>query len=302
MSIQSITNSRFGLAFALGIGKFLPPKIGLGVSKFVGRKIAGRKDDLSVKAVRANLWVVTGENLSADELDQMVVKTFMNQARALYLLYRNFRNPARMKKLVRFTPEFQKVIDISQAKSEPLMIVGVHTSNFDLVAYSAVSQGLRAYSIGVSNPGSGYQWQYRMRREAGWEVVSASKSAVREAERRFQMGESVLTGIDRPLPKTNYVTNFFGRPAPVPVMHIRLAVKSQVPVIVISTFMDDDGVYTMHASERIFMQPHPDRHTEIVQNAEAVLHTAEKFILRDPTQWMMFLPVWPEALNEVPQE
>lgn len=300
MSVQSITNSRIGLALALGIGKFLPPKIGLGVSKLIGKKIAASKDDPSVKAVRANLWVVSGGKLTGEELDQQVGKVFTNQARALYLLYRNFRDPAGMKKLVRFSKEFQEVIDITQNKSESLMIVGVHMSNFDLVAYSAVYQGLRAYSIGVSNPGGGYQWQYQMRREAGWEVVSASKSTVREAERRFQMGESVLTGIDRPLERSNYETLFFGRPAPVPVMHIRLAMKSQVPVVVISAFLEDDGMYTMDASERIYMKQNIDRQAGIVENAEAVLREAEKFINRDPTQWMMFLPVWPEALKELP--
>jgi KDO2-lipid IV(A) lauroyltransferase len=300
LSVQSITNSRFGLALALGIGKFLPPKIGLGVSKYIGRKIAESKDDPSVKAVRANLWVVSGERLTSEELDQMIVKVFSNQARALYFLYRNFRNPAGIKKIVRTSKEFKELVDITQSRSESLMIVGVHMSNFDLVGYSAIIQGARAYSIGVSNPGGGYQWQYQMRREAGWEVVTASKSALREAEKRLQLGESVMTGIDRPIKKSKYKAMFFNRPASLPVLHIRLAVKSKVPVVIVGALMDGDGMYTMHASERIYLQTNSDRHAEIVQNAERVLKETEKFILRDPTQWMMFLPVWPEALSEVP--
>jgi lauroyl/myristoyl acyltransferase len=49
------------------------------------------------------------------------------------------------------------------------------------------------------------------------------------------------------------------------------------------------------------MQSHPDRHQEIIINAERVLHIAEDFIRRDPSQWSMTFPVWPDIMDMVPK-
>jgi lauroyl/myristoyl acyltransferase len=64
--------------------------------------------------------------------------------------------------------------------------------------------------------------------------------------------------------------------------------------------MQADGKYHVLTSDPIEMQAHPDREREIIQNAEAVLSVAEGFIRMAPEQWTMTLPVWPEALAQVP--
>jgi lauroyl/myristoyl acyltransferase len=61
-----------------------------------------------------------------------------------------------------------------------------------------------------------------------------------------------------------------------------------------------DGKYHFLFSEPIEMQLHSDKHTEIILNAENILHVAEGFIRHDPSQWAMTFPVWPEAMNQVP--
>jgi len=48
------------------------------------------------------------------------------------------------------------------------------------------------------------------------------------------------------------------------------------------------------------MESYPDRHQEIILNAERVLSIAEAAIRRAPQQWAMFYPVWPEMLDKMP--
>lgn len=110
-----------------------------------------------------------------------------------------------------------------------------------------------------------------------------------------------MTGIDRPDVSYLYRPKFFGRPAAVPVHHIFLALKAHVPVILAATIKQSDEKYHLFFSEPIEMQPHPDRHQEIVLNAENVLRVAEDFIRHYPTQWAMTFPVWPEAMDQVPK-
>lgn len=300
MNIQSISNSRFGLVVAMGIGKLLPPAIGYRLSQRLADRIANRKADPMVRAVRANQWVVSQGELSSVELDQAVRDTFRLQARYIYTLYRNLNNPTAMQRMVEMSPHMQEIIEGTRQGKINVVITGIHLSNFDLVAYAAARQGLRALGLGVDNPGGGYRWQYEMRRRSGFEVVPASMVALREAARRLQDGKSVLTGLDRPLPESKYRPLFFNRPAALPVLHIHLALKARVPVYVVAAIMRADGRYHISSSDPIHMQPHPDRHTEIIQNAETVLQVAEDYIRQAPRQWAMFYPVWPEALDEMP--
>jgi lauroyl/myristoyl acyltransferase len=48
------------------------------------------------------------------------------------------------------------------------------------------------------------------------------------------------------------------------------------------------------------MEPDEDPVKEIEKNAEKVLKAAEPFIRDHPEQWSMTYPVWPFALDEMP--
>jgi lauroyl/myristoyl acyltransferase len=88
-------------------------------------------------------------------------------------------------------------------------------------------------------------------------------------------------------------------PAPVPIHHIFLALKARVPIVVAGVIRKADGKYHFLFSDPIEMQPHPDRHQEILLNAENILRVGEDFIRTDSSQWSMTFPVWPEALKEM---
>ena len=109
-----------------------------------------------------------------------------------------------------------------------------------------------------------------------------------------------MTGIDRPIADTRYRPRFFGRPASLPVVHVQLALKTNVPVYVVAAIMRPDHTYEIHTSEPIEMQRYKDRETELIENAETILKIAEDYIRMAPVQWSMFYPVWPEVENEVP--
>jgi KDO2-lipid IV(A) lauroyltransferase len=155
-------------------------------------------------------------------------------------------------------------------------------------------------ALSLSQPGSGYRWQNELRSEWGIDMAPASMASLLEAARRLRAGGTVISGLDRPLPGSKYRPRFFGRPAALSAMHVFLALKTNVPIYVLAAVMRPDGVYAIKGSEPVQMVPRPDRHTELIYNAERVLAVAEDFIRLAPYQWSMFYPVWPEALEEVP--
>lgn len=293
ISFQSIINSRFGVGLAMGLGRYTPLRLGYPIARYAANQISRRAQLGIVKAVRANQAVVGGD-LSSAELERRVNETFTQTAYCLYDLYHNLWNPAAINDLLEWSPGIDALVKSRQNASQGLTIVGVHMSNFDFVAQAASMRGLRALSLGLPNPGGGYQWQNDLRKEAGFVIVPASVAALRQATKLLEQGGTVMTGIDRPLPESKYLPRFFGKPAALPVMHVVLALKTQTPVIVAAAFRDERGCYHIEISEPILMQPYPDRQEEIVRNAETVLEAAEGFIRRAPTQWSMFYPVWPE--------
>jgi phosphatidylinositol dimannoside acyltransferase len=300
MDLQSLMNGRLGVGLALGVGRSLPPGIGYPLASFAADRIAARCNLAIVKSVRLNQWVIAKGSLSARQLDEAVRETFRNTAHCLFDLYHNLHDPDAVLMLMEQNPHLDEAISWSMAEKKGLVVVGVHMSNFDFVFQSAGLRGWRGLAISYPQPGGGYQWQNDLRRQTGIEIIPGSMEALRQGIRRLQAGEMVITGIDRPQVDSKYRPRFFGRPAAMPVLHILLALKANVPVVVTAAIMRSDGIYQFYASDFITMKPHPDRHEEILLNAERVLSVAEGFIRIAPQQWAMFYPVWPEALEEMP--
>jgi KDO2-lipid IV(A) lauroyltransferase len=297
--LQRVVNSEFGVSLALGLGRTVPPRLGYPLARFVADRIAGRPTVEMVKVVRANQWVVHGAQASEQQLDCAVRETFRHTARCIYDLYHNQSSKEAMLRLIDITPDVAAMIERTRSRREGTMIVGVHMSNFDMVLQAAGMYGLDVQGISQPQPEGGYRLQNALRRQHGLEITPASVASLKRAVERLRAGGSVLTGLDRPNPDGKYRPNFFGRPASLPVHHIYLAMKAQVPVYVFAATFGADGRYHIHAAGPILMRPYDDHRTAVERNAEAVLQVAENFIRQAPQQWSMFFPVWPEALQEI---
>lgn len=278
----------------------MPPRIGYKFSAFAADQIASHGNWHIVRGVRANQWVVCGENLGGEALHQAVRATFRNSALAIFNLYHYVNNPKASQCLIKPDAVTQELIQRPEYAERGLMLLGLHMSNFDLVLQAMCRRGLKAMALTIPDPQGGRRLEYEMRKRIGMNLVPASASTMRQAVRYLQAGGLVLTGIDRPVPQSNCRPKFFGRPSSLPAHHIHLALKSHVPVMVICAIMQPDEKYHVFASDLIEMQPHSDRETEILQNAEKVLNIAEGFIRQAPQQWVMSLPVWPEIVNQIP--
>jgi phosphatidylinositol dimannoside acyltransferase len=152
----------------------------------------------------------------------------------------------------------------------------------------------------IPDPQNGRRLEFEMRKRTGMNLVPASISGMKQARNQLASGGVVLTGIDRPVVDANVRPCFFGHPASLPVHHIYLAMKASVPVMIVAARTGKDGRYQVTTSEPIEMESTSDRDKDIVRNAERVLKEAEHFILREPEQWSISLPVWPELGDCVP--
>jgi len=292
MDLQKIATSRFGVSFGLAIGKSIPKRIGYSLSRWLAEMISRRGSSPMVQAVRSNQWVVRGETLSPSALERATKDVFSHAGRCFIDLYQNIQNPERIKSIVRDDAETQKLIELSKDPSFGAFIVAPHLSNFDLCLLGLAYRGLQAEVLSYGQPTGGYEIQNKIRSQTGLKVTPVSSETHANAIENMRNGGFVVTAVDRPIQRKTHTLNFFGHPSPLPAGHIRMALEAKVPVIIVSAFMDEDGLYQILVSDPVPMIPDLDLDVAIKQNGEAVLRVIEERIQNNPGQWLMYYPVW----------
>jgi phosphatidylinositol dimannoside acyltransferase len=296
MGLQKFMTSRFGVRLGLALGRAFPPNLGYRLANFTAHRISRRKDSPMVQAVRQNQWVVRGEKSSPAELDAAVRAVFTHAGLCFVDLYKNLQNKAGILEMVANNEAAQKLIQYSLDKSRGAFVVAPHLSNFDLVLLALAYRGLEGQVLTYGNPTGGYQVQNNIRATTGLEITPVSPENHKRAVETLKNGGIVATAIDRPIRRKTHTLRFCGHPAPLPAGHIRMALRAEVPIIMIAAHYRPDGKYELLCSEPIELKRDDDRETEIRQNGNAVLEIIKTFIQQAPEQWLMFYPVWPEKM------
>ena len=304
MDLQTIIYSKYGIGFTYWLGRILPPPAGRAVANGIAWFITSRKRNMQVRAVRANQWIVSHKTMEGRKLENQVHEVFEHSAQCLYEMFHYYRDPAALMKKVRLSPRIFDVVERCLETKKGIVLVGPHLSNFDLAIQAALhcfsQSGLKGLALSPPQPPSSYQRQNQLRNHDGLDVVPFSVTALRRAAECLSSGGIVITGVDRPITSQKYPVRFFGESATLPVTHVQLALNANVPVVIITCHMEPDGSYCVEASEEIPMQPDPDHQIELTRNAEAILSRVEASICEYSNQWLMFFPVWSQALDQMP--
>ncbi|RME07674.1 MAG: hypothetical protein D6803_03310 [Anaerolineae bacterium] len=297
--LQALTNSRFGVRFALWIGRNTPLPFAYRFGNWLADQFA-RRDNAMTRAVRANQWVVRGETASPAELKQYVRQVFRHAARCFADLYHRLHSPEEMKRIVPLTPEAEDIIAHSGFDTPGAFVVAPHLSAFDLVLMTVAYHGMNGMVLTHGRPTGGYEIQNRLRAETGLQIVPLrGPETEAQAIEYMRAGGIAITGVDRPLRNKKKRVHFFGRPSPLPTGHIRMALAADVPVVVAAAQQQPDEKYHIRVSPPIPMRRMNDPEAEIRRNAEAVLEVMAEYIRQHPEQWLMYYPVWPEAMEEL---
>lgn len=300
INLHDMINSRLAANIGLTFVGVIPPRIGAVLANLAADHVLSRSGQPMAQAVRQNQWVVHGMKPGKEELDRIVRETFRCRALAIYDLFHNMRNADAMRQMIDFGPDFESLIERNLSRQEGTVILLTHSGAHELVGITAGLLGMQG--LGLSNPdqGGGYQWHDEIRERYGIKAVPTTMSALKQATKYLKDGGTVITGLERPLPESGYKPIFFGRPTSLPVHYVTLAVRANVPIVVVAVRRKSDGGYFIVRSDFIWVERFKDRREELCCNAERILGYAEEFIRAAPEQWAMFYPLWPEVANKVP--
>lgn len=297
--LESLSRSRVGMRMALGVGRAVPKRAANRLVDFAANRMAAAGSE-TWRAARSNQYVVSGCTLAGRALDNAARRNVRCMASFLYDLYHVIGDTEAEKASVVHDDTFLEFVERDR-RDGPFMYVGVHLGNFDLVGRVLGHAGWALQVLSVPDPNGGYQWQNDMRDQVGMHVTPVSLESMKEAARRLESGGSVLTGLDRPLPAPDKVQPaFFGRPSPLPLLHVRMAMRAKVSVIPFTTPRMPDGRYRLLTTDPIPMQGDKPTPEALLANAERCLEPAERWIREFPDQWAMPHAVWPDVI--VPEE
>src|SRR5690606_29106954 len=115
----------------LWIGKHFSLPTLRSLAIFVGKIIASRQSSNLVHNIKANQWVVLGENLTKEELQEQTLRVITSQITSLAEYYYYYQHPQEGLDLVRLTPEAERAFTDIRDQKVPSFILGPHIGNFD---------------------------------------------------------------------------------------------------------------------------------------------------------------------------
>jgi KDO2-lipid IV(A) lauroyltransferase len=301
MDLRELTNKASVLRIGYALGRIMPTRVGYVLADGVTRLLARRADSPLMQTLRANLRGPLGPE--AGELHvQRTAETVLRHAGRVYFdLYKALAvGPEALLASVRSTTFTDYYLAEATRQGRGALLIGAHVSNFDLAALSFAYRGLQLTGLTFALPPSGYSLQNEVRRAGGIDVMPIDVSALRKALGVLRRGGLVATAVDRPDPfGGGEMLPFFGRPARLPVGHIRLALQTNCPILIATCeHRPTDGAYVVHISRWMEMERVGDREENVTHNALRVLETLEQVISARPQQWLMFYPVWEETHAE----
>lgn len=303
MKLADAFNTPLAVGLGLSASRVMPPWIGCPLASRLAKLVADRRRSSIVRAVRCNQWVVHGESISARDLDLAVLRVFQSTGRGLYDFFHFLRQPAVIRRMVEFDSSLEATFDRAKRGTRGTILVAPHIAGFDVISRAFMLDGMSMQFLTYPSPPSGYRLQNELRELPGSRMTPMSIGAFRQASETLRAGGTVITAVDRPLPKEEgkYQVRFFGRAAVMPVFHVRLALMHDLPVTVIGGRRGQDGRYYVWASDPVPMEHRPDLVEETVTNAESILELIAENIRKASPHWAMFYPVWPKALTTMPE-
>lgn len=180
-----------------------------------------------------------------------------------------------------------------------------HSGCFEMLLHYFAEQGFCSFAIGkevydkrldrlVTKMRSGPNITYLYRSENPRAMI-----------RLLREGKLMGALIDQDTNVDGVFAHFLGRLAFTPSAPVKLAMRYDIPVFVVTTARQENGMHRIFVSRRIALQKSGDETGDLVKNVELVNELISATIVKYPTQWVWMHRRWnrrpeDEAYKDVP--
>jgi KDO2-lipid IV(A) lauroyltransferase len=119
-------------------------------------------------------------------------------------------------------------------------------------------------------------------------------ASMREVFRVLRAGHAVAVALDRDLIGNGEPLPFFGKPAPIPIGAVDIAIRTGAAIVPVILYRAEPRVDAVAYPEIEYSADAP-RETEVRKTAGKLLALFEQVISEHPDQWHVLDPIWPET-------
>ncbi len=185
----------------------------------------------------------------------------------------------------------------AHAAGRGVLIVSGHIGNLDVVGQVLALRGHRALvPVERIRPPGLFRYVSALRARYGLTLIPA-EAALRPALRTLRQGGIVVLINDWDRPGNGVPVRFFDRETRLPAAPAVLHLRTGAPIIPCYVHRRPGGRYAAWAEQPLHVPKMGDTEQRILAIMQSVAASLEAAIRRDPTQWVLFHPVWPRPAN-----
>ncbi len=246
------------------------------------------------RAVRANLRVVLGRLPTGAEV-RAVFRTAAQNYGDLFRLPALSRAELLARVEVEGWEHLQGVLD----QGRGALVASLHLGNIEVVGYAATCRGIRVMlPVEHLEPPEFLDFMVRLRARAGLVCEPVGQDAFDRVRAALAAGAVVGIGADRITLGAGEVVPFCGRPARMPIAAALLALRTGAPLLAVGIERRPGQRFHLRVSPPLDVAGE-GRHRERVRRlTEQLLAQLEVYLRANPTQWVVFRPIWEENTEE----
>jgi len=295
--LVSLIDNRIAPTLALHLSRVLSASQTYRFADFFADRFAAHQEYPLIRALRLNQAVVRGLPADSPELDDVIRLVLRNAARGYADWFRSMKlSPQALAAVCAIDENLERAAQRALAGGRGLVLVGAHTSSFNILLLTLARRGLPIQVLTYPEGRGRYNIGKAVWPQFGLEFTPISIRSLRLAARRLERGGIVLTGADWPDPGGAEL-DFFGRKTRLLTGHARMALQTHSQVLVGVCAGLGPGRYTISGPPLIDPELSGDRHRDTLALAQRILGFLEDYIRGRPDEWLMFVPVWPEAAS-----
>lgn len=298
MFLIKLIFSRIGPHLGLFLVRILPKKWAYRVGEWIVKLLLSNQHSDLYMGVRANQAVVRNLPYEHEKLHEAVREVLLNSANGFVDWFRTMAFSEDLESLpcsidAHIIEEGYRL----QKEGYGLIYVGAHLSSFNMFFMKLAQSKFPVQILSYAQVKGSYKTDNLFRKRFGLNVTPIAPQSLRQAFKRLQGGGFVLTGVDRP-DTGGEKLKFFGRTTTLPIGHARLALRTGARLLIGAVKKVNPGQYHVTGSQVIVPSISGDSKSDAIRLTQQILEHLEELIKERPSEWMMFLPLWPEVLPE----
>lgn len=271
----------------------IPPKVGYGLCR-IGGGLLYQLNKSARHNIGRNLRYILGPQTSEAEIRRRTRATFNH---ILYNYFDLFRLPhldgPTVSRLV--TIDGWENIEAGLVNGRGLIMTSTHLGNIEIVLYEMLRRGL-PITIPVERvePPELFDYISALRMSKGLKLVPIDGTLLELARTLRRGGVAGLAG-DRDITGTGQVVPFFGQPAHLPDGHVRLALKTGVPLVIGFSRRNPDHSHTAYFLPPFYVPATGTKEERITAGLNVIVSEMEKGIRQVPEQWTLTVSIWADG-------